>query len=63
MDADMQKGLHQLIPQEQAAKLVNRTVLYPHDEQRRYVIEIDVFHQLHCLVTIISPSSSGINQI
>jgi len=44
------KGLWQLIPEEQARKLANRTVIFPNDPQRRYVIELDVFHQLHCLV-------------
>lgn len=43
-------GLWQLIDQEQAAKLVNPTILFPHDPDRRYVVELDVFHQLHCLV-------------
>ncbi|EFX04069.1 hypothetical protein CMQ_997 [Grosmannia clavigera kw1407] len=38
-----------LIPLESARQLPNRTILFPHDEQRRYLVELDVFHQLHCL--------------
>lgn len=52
------EGLIQLIPQEQAARLANKTIIYPHDEQRRYAIELDVFHQLHCLVS--SPLSENL---
>ncbi|WYZ45800.1 hypothetical protein EsH8_IX_000025 [Colletotrichum jinshuiense] len=37
------------IPLSMAAKLPNKTVLFPHDDQKRYLIELDVFHQLHCL--------------
>ncbi len=54
----MHTDVFQLIPQEQAEKLVNQTVLFPHDEERRYVIELDVFHQLHCLVTMASCSDN-----
>ncbi|KJR86044.1 uncharacterized protein SPSK_09941 [Sporothrix schenckii 1099-18] len=32
-----------------AARLPNKTILLPHDKQRRYLVELDVFHQLHCL--------------
>ncbi|KAK3322987.1 hypothetical protein B0H66DRAFT_621021 [Apodospora peruviana] len=38
-----------LIPRSMAAQLPNKTVIFPHDKQRRYIIELDVFHQLHCL--------------
>ncbi|KAK3317707.1 hypothetical protein B0T19DRAFT_435447 [Cercophora scortea] len=38
-----------LIPRGMAAKLPNKTIIFPHDEQRRYLVELDVFHQLHCL--------------
>jgi hypothetical protein len=40
-----------LIPREMAEKLENRTVIYPPDSERRYMIQLDVFHQLHCLVS------------
>jgi hypothetical protein len=43
-------GLYQLIPKEQAAQLANKTIIFPHDRERRYIVELDVFHQLHCLV-------------
>ena len=46
------EGLIQLIPKEKAANLTNKTVIFPHDEQRRYAVEVDVFHQLHCLVSL-----------
>ncbi|RFU25150.1 hypothetical protein B7463_g11184, partial [Scytalidium lignicola] len=46
---DLYPSLYQLIPKQQAAKLANKTLIFPHDPQRRYVIELDVFHQLHCL--------------
>ncbi|CRG92233.1 Cell surface glycoprotein 1 [Talaromyces islandicus] len=36
------------IPMSEAAKLVNKTVPIP-DYPGEYVIELDVFHQLHCL--------------
>lgn len=35
-----------------ASKLPNKTVLFPHDAEKRYLIELDVFHQLHCLVML-----------
>ncbi|CZT12549.1 uncharacterized protein RCO7_11740 [Rhynchosporium graminicola] len=37
------------VPLETAKHLINKTVLFPHDEEKNYVIELDVFHQLHCL--------------
>ncbi|KIM75131.1 hypothetical protein PILCRDRAFT_38305, partial [Piloderma croceum F 1598] len=37
------------IPKSQAALLPNRTVAIPGDEGN-YVVALDVFHQLHCLV-------------
>jgi len=49
------EGLIQLVPKEKAAKLTNKTVIFPHDEQRRYAVEVDVFHQLHCLVGLFEP--------
>ena len=36
------------IPRESAAKLVNKTVPIP-DEPGQYVVQLNVFHQLHCL--------------
>ncbi|KAF2432520.1 hypothetical protein EJ08DRAFT_630275 [Tothia fuscella] len=39
----------QIIPREMAQKLENKTTIYPYDPQRRYTIQLDVFHQLHCL--------------
>lgn len=39
-------------------KLENKTVIFPHDPQRRYVIELDLFHQLHCLVNPPVPFNS-----
>jgi hypothetical protein len=41
--------MNTLIPEEQAAKLPNKTIMFPHDSQRRYLMNLDVFHQLHCL--------------
>ncbi|KIH91993.1 hypothetical protein SPBR_09083 [Sporothrix brasiliensis 5110] len=38
-----------LITKDMAARLPNKTILFPHDKQRRYLVELDVFHQLHCL--------------
>lgn len=43
-------GIPSLIPLEMAAKLPNKTAMFPHDEKRRYIVALDVFHQLHCLV-------------
>ncbi|KAK4168415.1 hypothetical protein QBC43DRAFT_285050 [Cladorrhinum sp. PSN259] len=38
------------IPRSSAAKLVNKTVLIPDLlPEKRYIIQLDVFHQLHCL--------------
>jgi tRNA uridine 5-carbamoylmethylation protein Kti12 len=37
------------ISAEEAAKLRNETVRIP-DDPENYIISIDVFHQLHCLV-------------
>lgn len=45
------------VPLKTARNFVNRTVLFPHDEEKNYVIELDVFHQLHCLVRIKSPQN------
>jgi len=42
-------SLVQLIPKEQASKLLMPTAVYPHNADRKYMIELDVFHQLHCL--------------
>ncbi|KUJ16675.1 uncharacterized protein LY89DRAFT_669143 [Mollisia scopiformis] len=42
-------SVYQLIPKEEAEKLYAKTMIFPHDKERRYVIELDVFHQLHCL--------------
>ncbi|KAF5981295.1 hypothetical protein FBULB1_4861 [Fusarium bulbicola] len=36
------------IPRDSAAKLMNKTILIP-GEPGQYVIELNVFHQLHCL--------------
>lgn len=38
------------ISRDEAEKLPNKTSMLPHDEQQRYVIGVDVFHALHCLV-------------
>lgn len=45
------------IPKETAAKLVNYTIPIPGDPGY-YIISLNVFHQLHCLVNIYNPSSS-----
>lgn len=37
------------ITKEEASKLVNQTYRLPGDEDH-YVVHLDVFHQLHCLV-------------
>jgi len=41
------------IPKEQAALLPNRTVPIVDDPEGYYISQIDVFHQLHCLVRVI----------
>lgn len=41
------------IPMDQASKLPVQTVPLP-ENPRYYVVGIDVFHQLHCLVTILA---------
>jgi hypothetical protein len=44
------------IPRAQAAKLINSTAMIPtrnsESNEREYIIELDVFHQLHCLVCL-----------
>jgi hypothetical protein len=41
------------IPKSIASNLVNKTYRIPGDEEH-YVIQLDVFHQLHCLVRKLS---------
>ncbi|KJR86042.1 uncharacterized protein SPSK_09758 [Sporothrix schenckii 1099-18] len=42
-------GIPSLIPLDAALQLPNMTIPFPHDEEGRYIISLDVFHQLHCL--------------
>lgn len=42
------------IPKSEAAHLANRTEPFLGDEDS-YIVSLDVFHQLHCLVCPISP--------
>lgn len=42
------------ISRDAAAKLVNKTVPIP-GMPGQYVVELSVFHQLHCLVSIAKP--------
>lgn len=42
------------IPRSSAAKLVNKTVPIP-GEPGQYIVELNVFHQLHCLVSTSLP--------
>jgi hypothetical protein len=44
----------------EAAKLPNKTAILPHDQDRRYMMELDVFHQLHCLVSRVNSLSPTI---
>ncbi|CAG8971744.1 hypothetical protein HYALB_00007224 [Hymenoscyphus albidus] len=46
---DLYPSVYQLIPKESAAQLVEKTLIFPHDPQRRYVVELEVFHLIHCL--------------
>ncbi|KAF8978017.1 hypothetical protein BDQ17DRAFT_1440339 [Cyathus striatus] len=46
------------IPRDQAAKLPNKTVAIPGDPDGYYIAELEVFHQLHCLVTDLLKSIS-----
>lgn len=39
------------IPREQAALLPNQTERVPGDGPPRYAVGLDIFHQLHCLVS------------
>lgn len=39
------------IPREQAAQLTNLTINIPGEEDH-YLVGLDVFHQLHCLVCV-----------
>jgi hypothetical protein len=44
------------IPKSEAVKLLNQTAVMPNgpdegDKNRGYIVELDVFHQLHCLVS------------
>lgn len=52
------------IPIESAAKLADRTVPIPGDPGQ-YIISLDVFHELHCLVnlTIVSPDDACLTQM
>ena len=43
-----------MINRKDAAKLANRTVPIPGDPEH-YAVSIDVFHQLHCLVSHLTP--------
>jgi hypothetical protein len=43
------------VPISEAVKLLNQTAVMPNDpnegdKERGYIIELDIFHQLHCLV-------------
>ena len=55
-DAVTLVGFFSLLSQSEAAQLPNKTILMPHDHERRYVVGLDVFHQLHCLVRFLSSS-------
>lgn len=39
------------ISSDEANKLLNQTAMLRNDPQERYIINIDVFHSLHCLVS------------
>ena len=52
MSSDTSKGyMTSRIHRDEAAQLTNLTVPIPDDEDH-YIIGLDVFHQLHCLVRI-----------
>ncbi|KAH8894624.1 hypothetical protein GQ53DRAFT_744732 [Thozetella sp. PMI_491] len=38
-----------LLDKDQAMLIPNKTILFPHDPNHRYLVNLDVFHQLHCL--------------
>ncbi|CAK7198510.1 hypothetical protein SEUCBS139899_001171 [Sporothrix eucalyptigena] len=42
-------GIPSLISPDAASQLENKTIPFPHDEDGRYMVSLDVFHQLHCL--------------
>lgn len=44
-------GVHR-IPKEEAALLPNKTAAIPGDPDGYYIAELEVFHQLHCLVRL-----------
>jgi len=46
------------VPREQAALLANQTERLPGGGEPRYVVGLDVFHQLHCLVRDSSHTST-----
>lgn len=48
------------VPKAIADRLVNSTYRIPGDEQH-YVVQLDVFHQLHCLVS--GPSDPELEQM
>lgn len=39
------------VPREQAALLANKTDRAPGNGEPKYVVGLDIFHQLHCLVS------------
>ena len=47
---------HSRITKEEATQMVNSTVPIPGDSQH-YIVELNVFHQLHCLVSLLRSSS------
>ncbi|KAJ7087063.1 hypothetical protein C8R44DRAFT_650216, partial [Mycena epipterygia] len=50
------------IPSEQAAKMPNRTWPFLGDEEN-YIVALDVFHQLHCLVSCPHVTTLNLNLI
>ena len=43
------------ISKHEAKKLLNKTVMVRNDPQERYIINLDIFHSLHCLVSKLEP--------
>jgi hypothetical protein len=43
-----------MISRDEASRLTNKTSVIP-GQHGEYVVQLDVFHQLHCLVCLTSP--------
>ena len=47
----------------EAKAIPNETIVTRHDDSKEYIIQLDVFHQLHCLVRLLlifSPKTTAV---